>query len=76
MIDASAAGFRDTNMYRTSYKIYYTKATDLENKMVEIVAASQEQAIKKFLDQNKDGADCTITRLVRATTKTVASTQQ
>jgi acylphosphatase len=63
-------------MYRTSYKIYYTKAADLENKMVEIVAASQEQAIKKFLEQNKDGSDCTITRLVRATTKTAASTPQ
>ena len=63
-------------MHQTSYKIYYTKAADLDSKMVEIVAPSQEQAIKKFLDQNKDGADCTITRLVRATKKIVANTPQ
>ena len=63
-------------MYRTSYKIYYTKAAEPDSKMVEIVAANQEQAIKKFLEQNKDGADCTITRLVQATKKIVASTQQ
>ena len=63
-------------MFRTCYKIYYTKAAETESRMVEIVAASQDQAIKKFLSETKDGSDCTITRLVQATKKIVASTQQ
>jgi hypothetical protein len=63
-------------MYRTCYKIYYTKAAETESKMVEIVAGSQEQALKKFLTDTKDSQDCTITRLVRATVKTVATTPQ
>jgi hypothetical protein len=63
-------------MYKTCYKIYYTRAAETESKMVEIVAASQDQAIKKFLSETKDGSNCTITRLVRATKKTVATTPQ
>jgi hypothetical protein len=63
-------------MFRTCYKIYYTKAAETESRMVEIVADNQDQAIKKFLSETKDGSDCTITRLVRATVKTVANTPQ
>jgi hypothetical protein len=63
-------------MYRTCYKIYYTKASETESRMVEIVATNQDQAIKKFLSETKDGSNCTITRLVRATVKTVANTPQ